>query len=641
MSNDGLKQDLITTDFKAGEQPDHLKLTASVDQLKTAVETTGKSIGDVHSGQTHTGTQGGGHTFDLGSLPNATTNLSRLIGSGGFGNPRHWGRTPRTMAITFAATQSIDGDPATIDGFNHWSRREFKLPYAPIILTSTEGAENLSLAFSYSLGVSYWTIGAPDAGYTDASAKATTRVASLSLLTSSGQYYVNPDGTIVLYDALDDSAGTAEAFKVTYQFHVIPDRYDGATLNVVPDFSQVATLCSVAFVSGTTFNITLPTVTARRAASLISWIPPDEVFSYDKYVLSPALTVLDPMYGVQAELPTLFRQNFVAGDVIPDGAIYLWDEQARDGLGEIVSGITFSYLSTTSVQISGIAIDTGATRYRLLLPGSDIAQAQSVQSESYYWHDHSGRYIAPEGLNMGHRIRHFHLLNLIDEGGKLDLPGQAHGYRPSTLGLTRNPHPQYLHRDGYRYKQNLSDGSTTTPNFNNALMGDLLLGNTSDVIDNTQNSYSLFFGAITGPQMRYSVSNNALMVLNKNLYVDTRLWTKVGISSGADSSGSGNLIKWFSFVKQLDNPASGDTDISGLTLPSDWNYCLGVQCAVIDASASPTISYFTQCSVDEAAANQHLSATLVTNVIGTTLAIHVEHGSDLDGLYCRGVVFYA
>lgn len=512
---DTLKRDLIDTSFVDGEQPDSNKLTSMVRQLKEAITEVGIAIGDLYSQQTFTGSSGGSHPYELSMLPITGTNLSRITGPTGFLNPRHGSGTVQTLSVTFASGRSIATDPPSTYGYSHYNRSQFVLPKPPVMIISSPSSSAVSISMSWSIPLA-WTIQAPvGAGYIDATSsgtgKITTRVANLQDLAAQGDYHVAPDGTITLYSPLVQSGGNAEAFTVSYRFTDLSDSYWGATLNVIPDFEQTTPLCTIALVAGTTYSVTLPAIVGRRSVpNLATWIPPNEMFTYDN-----ASAARDPLYAEVAQLPWRLTSNLLPGDEIPAGAIYLYDETA----GEILDGITFTYQSSYIVRATGRVLTVGANRYRLIVCGTDIATTLSYLRESYYSHDHSGRFMTPEGILMGNRIRHHDLLNLIDEGDNHTLEP---GFAPSTIGPTRNPHPQYLHRYGFCYNSHTDD----VANVHNSMLGSLLMAQADQTLGTTTDSLSIYFGGHPsvapnqcGGRLRYRQSKDRLELTLKGLEI--------------------------------------------------------------------------------------------------------------------------
>jgi hypothetical protein len=508
--SDDFKADLISVNYAAGEQPTHVKLLASSEQLRVAIQRLGGAVGDVFTQQVNTGSSG---TYDLASLATAGPNLNRVIGSTGWLNPGTFGRTLVTKAVTFTGHQTVGAGSPTFQGFTHYNRRQFKLPDPPIVFTSTEGAESVTFNYSYILGGAYWSL-------SGAEAPSGSRVTDLADLDSAGEYHVSPDGVITLFTPLDDG----DTFTVTYQFNPLPDAYDGASLNVIPDFSQTGTLCTVAVVSASTYSVTLPTYTGRRSSpTLSSWTYPDEFFTYDN-----AAANNHPNLNQQLLLPSILRSNLSAGDIIPDGFIRLWDETN----GAVIDGLQFTYQGTNLVYCTGATLTASTNRYRLVVSGTNLARTVYSLRENYRWHDHSGRLISGDGKYMGHRIHHYDLLNLVDEGNG---DSDTSGFPVSELGPVRHPHPQYFHRYGWLYNDSVTDND----NLGNAFLGNLVLAGSGGVLGKTVDSYGLYLSDGPGSpnntfSIIYSQASNQVKVFGETIDIDQNVIVDGSITCGSE-----------------------------------------------------------------------------------------------------------
>lgn len=493
--SDEFKNDIVNVNYVAGEQVTATKLEAVADQLRLAIQRLGSSVGDVLTQQTHAATLG---PYSLADLSTAGPNLNRVVGSTGWLNPGTFGRNLDVKQVVFTGHQSAYDNPPIVSGYSHYNRRQFKLPDPPIVFDLPEGDSSVSFNYSYNLGPIYWTI---------SGANPTTLVANLSDLDSTGEYHVSPDGVITLFDPLDDG----DSFTVDYTFHPLPDAYDGASLNVIPDFAQTATLCTVAVVSPSIYSVTLPIHTGNRSYPDLSVsLPPDE---YVTYQTGGALR--HPNRNHQLLLPLVLRDNLSTGDVIPDGFIRLWD----DTTGTIVEGLEFTYESTSQVNCTGADLTASSDRYRVIVSGTNLARTVYSLRENARWHDHSGRVLSPSGTYMGSRIHHYDLLNLIDEG---DGGTISPGFTVSEIGPTRNPHPMYLHRYGWEYNNAWSDAG----NFHNAFMGDLVLGNVDGGLGDSADSFSIYFndgGPYDSAEIKYDQADNRLEINGSDVYINRDL----------------------------------------------------------------------------------------------------------------------
>jgi hypothetical protein len=330
-------------------------------------------------------------------------------------------------------------------------------------------------------------------------------------LNATGEYHVSPDGILTTYQPLDNDEG----FKLTYTFDCLPELSLDTTWCVIPDFAETTALCTAALVTGTTYSITLPTVTKIYGISLGS-SGRNATPMQTCYDLSPS-----DMYGYQCTLPKTLTDNLKSGDTIPSGYIQLFDSAARGGLGQVLSGGSWIYISPTQVQIVGLVLTAGSNRYRLVVPGHNVTEAVSKLIRAYNDHDHSGDWNDDDG-HHGKRLSHIYLLNQVDEGGTAGI-GSNEGFTESSIGPARNPHPQYLHRYGYRYSGIVGDGGSTTGNRHNALLGDLVISENTCDLDTTSASWKIYFGSTSGPSIHYkgdsSTPHEGILVSGKPLRV--------------------------------------------------------------------------------------------------------------------------
>jgi hypothetical protein len=524
---DAFRQDFVAVNFVAGEMPDHYKLTGVVNQLKLAAEKLCGAVGDLLNQQVFTSTTG---QYYLDDMSLVGPNLSRIIGSAGWLNPRQIGRIRVTdQEVNFNASAG-GGWGATVDGTSCATKKIFMLPAPPILFSSVEGAELVEYTSSYSSGVT-WSLSAPATG-ADATAtgsgKVVTRVSSLASLNTSGEYYVGDDGLIVIYDGLD--IATSEGFKVTYTYDTHWDSYDGANLCVIPDFSQTTTLCAVTLVGAGLYEIVLPTMTNRRGLSP-SYPSVTENAPYYNGIFDPYSwtgTITSPMYEEQATLPRFLTDNLSNGDVIPSNYIQLYDDSG----GTVLSDGVFTYVSSTTVRVTGLTLVAGSTRYRIVVPGTNLAKTLSYLRHAFYRHDHTGIVDKTTGVWPGEKLHHYNFLHNVDEGTTTKA-----GFVPSLAGPQRNPHPQYLHRYGYQYGESISDGG----NVDNALLGDLVLAGNDETISLTPDSFKLLFGtgnSSTSPGIYFSTAINTINVQNSLLYAEDGLITDGILASNITLTGN-------------------------------------------------------------------------------------------------------
>ncbi len=608
--SDSLKNDLVDVNFVGGEQPGYSKLTSMMAQLDTAISRLSKAVGDIYSDQTFTGSSG---SYQLDELLTVGPNLNRQVGSAGWMNPRHFSRESLTRTVVLVGHQAEGvGTPPVLGGYPHYNRREFRLPWPPLTYTSFEGDESPTLLQSSV------TITAPGGTFDDGQSVAANQKTYKKDVDSTGDFHVSADGIVTLFDALDDNFG----FSITYTANPMADSYDGASQNVIPDFSQTTTLCDVTLVSGTTYNIELPVFENKREGASLG--RPDLLQTYYSVTVSK-----EHMEGLQLNLPVALRDSLSFGDVIPEGYLYLWDDTNSVAIG----GLTFTYVDEYNIQSTGVSLTTGSTKYRVITAGCTIGETLATLRESYYYHDHSGRIVSGSSLNMGERIHHYDTLNLVDEGDD-----NREGFVVSELGPTMNPHPQYLHRDGYRYQNTVDDGTSSTGNRHNALLGDLVIANTSEDLNVTTDSHTITFGApLDGPFMYYQQnvgSDGALRAGCINYAVP--FWSTWGVSAG--NNGGESAIKWVKFTGTF--PSSGNAYGIAWTKPSDFNNMLGV---TIVARNDADTSFFHIASALNGLTPTGTSYVTVDNiqlVTTTTFTATVAFGDAIRSDTYDGIMFY-
>jgi hypothetical protein len=459
--SDHLRQDLIDITFADGEQPSGEKLTSAFGRMNSAIELIDEAIGDLYSGQSR--------TYSLDRMKSVGPNIARLLGSAGALNPIQPGLTRvtgRTVTFTTAAK--------TIDGYSHYAFRQFILPYPPIVITSDPGDEFITYSNTFSLATpTYWDITADGGG------AAVNKKADLDEVDSTGDFHVSDDGIITTYTPITSD------LTIEYTFDTLWDSYTGSSWNVIPDFAQTTALCTVATGDSITYGIVFPAITDSYGSA-------DLTTEEDHLPYSPWNgTNYKPMKDQYYVLPHYITDGLTLGDTIPDGYIQIYDEDTDS----ILLGGIFTYVNESELLVTNLSLETSSDRYRIIVPGTNIAELLRTLRESYLYHNHSGK-IGDSGVSYGTRISHTDLLNQVDEGDS-----SRGGYTVSTLGPSMNPHPQYLHRDGYKYGISQDDDGNT----HNAMLGNLVLAATDGDIDNGADGYSIVFGGIsTGADLFYS-----------------------------------------------------------------------------------------------------------------------------------------
>jgi len=250
------------------------------------------------------------------------------------------------------------------------------------------------------------------------------------------------------------------------------------------------------------------------------------------------------------------------------GYIQLYD----DSTDTILAGGTYTYQSDTQVNVTGLSLNAGTARYRLIVVGADIAQTIDYLRHSHFNHDHSGKFWEQQGVFLGNRIAHYDLLHNIDEGSLWQ-----DGFIPSKLGQARNPHPQYLHRYGYQFGW---DATADTYNKDNAMLGDIVFTSTSQTFVQTSDSYGNYYGSTSGPHAYFDQSKSALAIDNY----------KISATEGAAAGAANDRLKWVTADFPLNALGAGTPQTFSITRPSDLTHLYDIMHiggAAIPAAGTP------------------------------------------------------
>jgi len=295
----------VLVSFVQGESPTPNKLENSFGQVATAMNVLERAVGDIWNQNSVTA-----GPLDLN--PNYIANLSRAIGNMSKMNPKSLGGN----------TLSVVGEAVPT------GKKIFALAHAP-----DDPATPAAITFTNPTGVF------------------DTLVASLALVVSAGDYFIDVSGLIYTFTETDND------HTVSYDYTTVTDSYSGATYNVIPDPDQ-GTRCTV-IVSGSGYEIGLPVVTDSGSQNYLQQltIPSD-------------LSILSP------------------DDEIPAGFMYVWDNTTNT----IVEGITFKKTATlTSAYAEGntLALSAGdPDRYSLITVGSQITKMMEGLRDLILNHDH-------------------------------------------------------------------------------------------------------------------------------------------------------------------------------------------------------------------------------------------------------------
>lgn len=431
--SDSLKPGInVLVSFVDGESPSPAKLNSITAQMKNAATNLEKAVGDIHndsypyttSSTTSLNTKWGTKRTSNNPLSNAgyrfldVANLGRITGPASSMNPRMLGGTS-------TITEDI---PVGVHEF------ALRLP-----ISGTVSITNPSFADT---------------------ALRTLAPSAVGLL-SSGDYYVEPNGRVWCIDATE--GGTA-----TYTTN--PNKYAGgmnhsnASFNVIPDPNQIeagGNGVSIGALDGQgRYPVSLPLITHQQ-----SNIGGDSV----------ELDENDPNYHKQLTLPGVLSNNLSAGDVIPDGFLYLKDETTK----KVYTDAIYYFDSSTAILVGNLSLtdEIGAGHtFSIITIGNDIATSiDDLRLKTFHTHDRTfgEPYVTIDNVA---------LINKEAGASGVFVRSQIPG----------NFAPQYLHRDGFR---SLAD---INANDNNAMRGDILLGlfggGAGTYVGNSGTTFKLRFG---------------------------------------------------------------------------------------------------------------------------------------------------
>ena len=306
----------INITFEDGESPTANKIESSFDQVANAMNVIERAIGDVWNQSSETG-------GPLDSDPNHIANISRAIGSMSSLNPN-----------------SLGGNELSVTGeVIPEGKKIFALNNAPDDPTNPS-----AITFSNPSGVF------------------DTLVASLALVVSGGDYFIEPNGMVHTFTL------TGVTHTVDYDYTTVADSYSGATYNVMPDPAQ-DTRCTV-IVSGAGRQITLPTVTDGASKN----------------------------YGQQLLIPGELDSLADAAE-IPAGYIYVWDHVGGGAqrANSIVEGLTFKKIgnpgsSLAIFYVEGVDLAISASepnRYSIICAGTKVSKTLEYLRDYLMSHKHN------------------------------------------------------------------------------------------------------------------------------------------------------------------------------------------------------------------------------------------------------------
>ncbi len=416
----------VSFEFVKGEQPSATKLTGWVKQTNTGFARMTKAVGDPWEYTSHSGTSG---SYLLSPERLAQASLSRMIGPSDYVSPRG------------ASFQEPINTPLTVvlpSYRNTWNLGFPLVSLTSDVLPSDAGMDTVS---KLTWGVDI-TVGLGPAFYF------LNEVASPDLVDSYGDFYVDYyAGSITGYS----QANSVINLQIS-NIHMLGPGVPWGTSNIIPHWNTDATLCWVtetASGGGTSiYTVALPQANARSRET----DPDSNILGA---VLHGDISVGDQVQwgtytsGETAEyrLPISLTSNLTTGDQIPEGFMYIWDNDTS----RIMPQTECYYVDENTVEVhtpEGWLTEGGTVR--VIVTGTSLAEAvhylMTVQRE--------GRHV---GLSTGQHQDTIHYTPPISHSSLADsytgeIPSTTteptkYYFRESSYPV--NPHPQYMHRAGY------------------------------------------------------------------------------------------------------------------------------------------------------------------------------------------------
>lgn len=377
-------------------------------------------------------------------------------------------------------SNSINGDIGDVNNFSGKSdalngtlagtlgNGELLAPQIPFGETITDFAENFSGSASHDFVLTL--IPLTDVTITTQSGKSYEKVDKATMTNDSHysiegrrlNFYKNPEGQ----------------FSVTYKgkFPSIPG-YEKYTTNTYPNVASVASgkqpKSEVQKLDNTTYSVTIKPTTKIGDISIPNGIQPSLPDKVKPYVDPNGTKEANPS-DVSVWVKSDERYQRVS-----DAVVYL------------LSDSTFKFKTQMSLPSNPEIV--------LYVNGWTVSDGVGLLYKLFTSHAHNGE--DPSAL-----LSHSKLVDLIADRYVAGQPG---------FGVSKHKgddHPHYFHRDGY---------TTDNPgNFNNAILGDVLIGSTNpgDLYNNTlDNSNKLFFGSVsTGASLMYDKDFQGVKLFGTN-----------------------------------------------------------------------------------------------------------------------------
>lgn len=456
MSTKDQMQDVFPIEFNfvEGEQPDGVKFTGWRKQTDAAFARITRAIGDPWEYNTHSGGSGPSN-YHLSPSRLAQASLARIIGPADYASPQGgcWNE-----AITGSVVVTLDANR------NSWRlgfplKKKISTDMSP---APSDGYSSFLTDLVFDTDIILQTPTTSPAG----EFLKVNRQDTLEKIAEAGDWHIDFDkGIITTYSFL-----TAEVSFEISNINMLGPGTPWGTANIIPSWSETVNLCNCTG-SGTSWTITLPTVeSAPRQGISISG--PEA--TYDQTTIGA---------GSQYRLPYSLTSSLSAGDEIPEGFMYLWDDRTN----RILPLITFSYIDEYSVALTtpDSWLDE-SSNYRIIITGTSLAENVNYLLSVVRDNVHSGLSNSQNGntILFTNPISHDDLTDLYTG---TNTTVDAYSYRFVKSSIPTNPHPQYLHRYGYIAGDNA--------NTNNAMRGNLVI---AGLYDSTSDTYPIGAGPTGG-----------------------------------------------------------------------------------------------------------------------------------------------
>lgn len=483
----------IAITFSSGEQPTSKKLNAISTQAKNGLALIERAIGDLwnQSGDSITS-----------AYPNQIVNIARNMGESVLLNSS-------MQAPDFGTVSEIKIQQNITRGSS-----EIKLKYYPV--NDSDLADTLN------------DLEGDDGSYNDAKLTA-------SEVVDERQWYLNGDTLTIHLGSPIHATNGNDYIEYNVAVEDIPkDSYSEGLYNVIPHPGQVQWNGIKIVPTGTSgkYLLVLP---FRRPLDVMPVMAPEasgsalnEPTATTKYYYGPA-EGYTPIAGLTDEpyyrysLPRIIKDMFiapVAGTIIPSGTLYLWNNSTQT----IVEGVTFKIPETAItvlgqvpfvIQVEGSLLDglfSGLTstfttladdapvsyrsEYSIIAAGQSLAGAINKLKEDIYFNN-----VPSARAPLAH--------NKLT--GLQPVRSTRHSINFPNSYIPNDDHPHLLSRLG-----SSSSSAQHRDRYNNAMLGDLLMGST-DSTDNYQNlngSYRrIYFGKVNSLAPSLSGTKDTLAAL--------------------------------------------------------------------------------------------------------------------------------